>query len=285
MNQQALTALLTAVLSEAADAVSKRLTRDAHVVDAPAPEGVDMLRFHVSFSEGGVLTWQVSTKDATGLSDMLIGGPGNRATTLTEMHLEALSSAFSEMLEGAVAKMLELAQADIHSSGIDMTMEPQLVAAPEGAQQVSLAIDIDGFGPLTVVQQADVALLGHLAAYEVQAPATSAQEDHQPSVQSVPMPQMGNRQAPEAELSRLLGVRLPLTVELGRTQQSIQDLMEMGVGSIIELSKLAGDPLDIKVNDRVIARGEVVVIDEEFGIRVTEIVSPQDRLRGLGERS
>ena len=76
---------------------------------------------------------------------------------------------------------------------------------------------------------------------------------------------------------------LPITVELGNTQRTVRDLIEMGVGTIIELQKLAGDPLEIKVHDRVIARGEVVVIDEEFGIRVTEIVSPEQRLQGLGD--
>ena len=71
-------------------------------------------------------------------------------------------------------------------------------------------------------------------------------------------------------------------MELGHTQRTIRELVDFTVGSIIELGKLAGDPLDIKVNDRVIARGEVVVIDEEFGIRVTEIMAPEDRLRALG---
>ena len=79
----------------------------------------------------------------------------------------------------------------------------------------------------------------------------------------------------------LLNVPLQLTVELGRTEQTIGQLLELNVGSIIELAKLAGDPMDIMVNDQVLARGEVVVMDEEFGIRVTEILSPEDRLRKL----
>ena len=99
----------------------------------------------------------------------------------------------------------------------------------------------------------------------------------QPRQQPPPFPR-GNA---ERDLDMLMNVPLPLTVELGSTQRTIRELVDFSIGSIIELGKLAGDPLDIKVNDRVIARGEVVVIDEEFGIRVTEIISPEDRIRGL----
>ena len=76
----------------------------------------------------------------------------------------------------------------------------------------------------------------------------------------------------------LLNVPLRVTVELGRRQMTIEEVLALGPGSVIELSRLAGEPLDILVNNQFIARGEVVVVDENFGIRVTEIVAPARRL-------
>ena len=79
----------------------------------------------------------------------------------------------------------------------------------------------------------------------------------------------------------ILDVPLQITVELGRTKMKIKDILELGLGSIIELDKLAGDPVDIFVNGKLIAKGEVVVIDENFGIKVTDIVSPLERANTL----
>ncbi|TYR77517.1 flagellar motor switch phosphatase FliY [Rossellomorea vietnamensis] len=82
-------------------------------------------------------------------------------------------------------------------------------------------------------------------------------------------------------LDMLLDIPLNVTVELGRTNRSVKDILELSSGSIIELDKLAGEPVDVLVNSRLIAKGEVVVIDENFGVRITDIVSQTDRLKKL----
>ena len=82
-------------------------------------------------------------------------------------------------------------------------------------------------------------------------------------------------------LDMLLDIPLQVTVELGRTKRSVKELLELSSGSIIELDKLAGEPVDILVNKRLIAKGEVVVIDENFGVRVTDILSQTERLKKL----
>ncbi len=69
-----------------------------------------------------------------------------------------------------------------------------------------------------------------------------------------------------------------VTVELGRTRKNISDILNMTPGSVIELDKMAGEPVDILVNGKLIAKGEVVVIDENFGIRITQLVSPEERI-------
>jgi flagellar motor switch protein FliN/FliY len=80
----------------------------------------------------------------------------------------------------------------------------------------------------------------------------------------------------------ILDIPLEVTVELGRTSMLINDLLQLGQGSVIELNKLAGEPLEILVNRKLIARGEVVVVNEKFGVRLTDIVSPIERVKSLG---
>ncbi|MDX8046947.1 flagellar motor switch phosphatase FliY [Gracilibacillus sp. S3-1-1] len=82
-------------------------------------------------------------------------------------------------------------------------------------------------------------------------------------------------------LDLLMDIPLQVTVELGRTKRTVQEILELSSGSIVELDKLAGEPVDILVNQKLIAKGEVVVIDENFGVRVTDIVSKEDRLKQL----
>jgi flagellar motor switch protein FliN/FliY len=82
-------------------------------------------------------------------------------------------------------------------------------------------------------------------------------------------------------LELLLDVPMEITVELGRSRMTIQELLALSPGSVIELDKLAGEPLDILVNDRLIARGEAVVINDKFGIRITDIVSRAERIARL----
>lgn len=88
-------------------------------------------------------------------------------------------------------------------------------------------------------------------------------------------------QQSDNNLNLLMDIPLKVTVELGRTQKQIKDILELSQGSIIELDKLAGEPVDILVNQKLIAKGEVVVIDENFGVRVTDIISEWDRLQKI----
>ncbi len=80
------------------------------------------------------------------------------------------------------------------------------------------------------------------------------------------------------DLGLVLDVPVELAVEIGRTTMTIRETLAIGPGSIVSLNKMAGEPVDLLVNGRRVARGEVVAIDEEFGLRVTEVVSPQRRL-------
>ena len=84
-----------------------------------------------------------------------------------------------------------------------------------------------------------------------------------------------------ANLDLILDIPLTVTVELGRSKMLINDLLQLGQGSVIELTKLAGEPLEVLVNQKLVARGEVVVVNEKFGVRLTDIVSPMERVQSL----
>lgn len=104
-----------------------------------------------------------------------------------------------------------------------------------------------------------------------------------PNVQTLQYPNLqgGMPGSEQGNISLIMDVFMEMTVELGRTKKQIRDILGMGEGTIIELDKLAGEPVDILVNHKPIAKGEVVVIDENFGVRVTEILSPLERVSDL----
>lgn len=104
-----------------------------------------------------------------------------------------------------------------------------------------------------------------------------------PNVQALQYPNLqgGMPGGEQGNISLIMDVFMEMTVELGRTKKQIKDILGMGEGTIIELDKLAGEPVDILVNHKPIAKGEVVVIDENFGVRVTEILSPLERVSDL----
>ena len=99
------------------------------------------------------------------------------------------------------------------------------------------------------------------------------------------VPEVADEEVQEAseggDLDFILDIPLDITVELGRTSMCIKDLLQLGQGAVVELSKLAGEPMEIFVNGKLFARGEVVVVNEKFGVRLTDIVSPAERIKSL----
>jgi len=152
--------------------------------------------------------------------------------------------------------MMEQGQQNVHYSGHTPQMEPVYYAPPQYVSQPS--------GP----QHFGAAHLG----------------GQQPTIQPASFSNFESYSLQDSEsknLNLLLDIPLQVTVELGRTRRSVQEILELSAGSIIELDKLAGEPVDILVNNRLIAQGEVVVIDENFGVRVTDIISQSDRIKKL----
>lgn len=100
------------------------------------------------------------------------------------------------------------------------------------------------------------------------------------TAQNINAPAAGNGQTNgaknQASLDMLLDVPLKISVELGRSQMTLRQTLELVQGSVVELDRLAGDPVDVFVNDRIFARGEVVVVDDKFAVRITELIGPKN---------
>jgi flagellar motor switch protein FliN/FliY len=120
---------------------------------------------------------------------------------------------------------------------------------------------------------------------ELQSAANDASQEglQEPEIQPVNFNPLSatERGAERNSLDLILDVQLGATVELGRSQLAIRDVLALGPGSVVELDKLAGEPADLLINGKPLARGEVVVIDENFGIRITEIMTPTERIHTL----
>ena len=109
------------------------------------------------------------------------------------------------------------------------------------------------------------------------------------NLEAVPSPDNAPKLAPapvenethDRNLALILDIPLRVTVELGRTKMVVTDLLNLGQGSVIELNKLAGEPMEVLVNDKLVARGEAVVVNEKFGVRLTDIISPTERVEQL----
>ncbi|RMG63742.1 MAG: flagellar motor switch protein FliN [Calditrichaeota bacterium] len=118
---------------------------------------------------------------------------------------------------------------------------------------------------------------------EAQSDESGAQE--QPEVQKAEFEQLEgqsrNGQATR-KIEMLYDIVLPVAIELGRTKMYVKEILELERGSIIELDKMAGEPVDLYINNKKMAEGEVVVVDKHFGIRITSLVNPVDRIKGLG---
>jgi flagellar motor switch protein FliN/FliY len=125
----------------------------------------------------------------------------------------------------------------------------------------------------------------------------SASEEQEPAATSTPRPEAAatvketsftelearvTNGSGQRNLDFLMDIPLDVTVELGRSRMLMADLLRLGQGSVVGLDKAAGEPVDILVNQKLMARGEVVVVNDKFGIRLTDIISPAERVRQLG---
>ena len=223
---------------------------------------------------------------------------------LTEMAISALTEGFNQMSGAAVTAINDKLGMSISTGEVRASLfeGPGDAMIPEGSfVRIRYNVQTDGKTSfLDEIMDEGVARLlsgggGAPAVSEPEAPPAAfepgiQQQDifsTQPAgnvgVQSVQFAPLSQAEQPgvSGNIGLLMDVSMQLTVELGRTKMLIKDILGMGEGTIVELDKLAGEPVDLLVNGKLIAKGEVVVIDENFGVRVTDIISPMERISNL----
>jgi flagellar motor switch protein FliN/FliY len=119
----------------------------------------------------------------------------------------------------------------------------------------------------------------------VESPSPAEMSEEKVEVQSADFESFSARTGGEGKhdnkLEMLMDLSLPIAIELGRTNMFIKDILELGRGSIVEFDKLASEPVDVLINGKKMAEGEVVVIDKHFGIHITSLIDPTERIKGL----
>ena len=235
------------------------------------------------------------------MADLLIGGDGsNPPETLSDLHLSAVgevgvqaaTALFEGLGQGLGNKSLNGMAGDLAPA--QAAELPALVSAfGAGLVFAEFSLDVEGGVPspfVLVLGESVAAALAGAGGGTGGAKAAAPQGGfsgggfggsmNAPVVQSAQLAQLTGSLSAGAgnNLELLMDVPLQVTVELGRTQKMVKEVLSLGPGSVLELDKLAGEPVDILVNEKPIAKGEVVVIDENFGIRVTEILAPKDRV-------
>lgn len=214
----------------------------------------------------GTLTLTVGEQDATALARRLMG--------MTEdPPADAVADTLSEVAGQAAGSLSQLpvaAGAKIRVGGA-----PELGAPPAAPASVFDVTMDDGM----VFRFGCWADLAAAPETVVSAPASVAPSASRPAP-AAPPPAPAP-QAPD-NLDVILDIELPLTVRFGRTEMTLQSLTKIGPGSVIDLDRSPDEPIEVLVNDKVIARGEVVVVAGNYGVRITEVVSAADRIRTLG---
>ena len=244
----------------------------------------------------------IKEKDSSVLADLLIGQDGTSAPEkMTELHL----SAFGEVLHQMTEVLSQEAKKNSGSKagwevGEAVAKEPGalpglLSSLGKGLTAFSFSFFIADLLAGDIVFCLPESVAGKLSA-GLEKPAASRPADHVQTgvsnvntqsraggafVQQLENEFSGSTRPAEGNIGLLLDVPLKLTVELGRTTKLVKEILALAPGSVVELDKLAGEAVDILVNEKLIAKGEVVVIDENFGVRITEIINPEERLTAV----
>jgi flagellar motor switch protein FliN len=205
---------------------------------------------------------------------VLAGDAGAEIVDLESRHTEAIRNTVNQLLHAAgpplmplFARSVAFAPVTVHVMGRDEELPGDLAG-----DQYVWVVRAQATGDVTIDMAlfVDEALAADICALKTSEPEAAAPGERRAADAAAP-----------SKIDLLLDVTLPVAVELGRARMQIQDILKLTPGSVIPLDKSAGDPVELFINDRPIAKGEVVIIDENFGVRLTSIVTTSERIRTL----
>ncbi|HAI20832.1 MAG TPA: flagellar motor switch protein FliN [Clostridiales bacterium UBA8153] len=259
------------------------------VSPAPGHDGRAHLVLPVTDAGGGYLHLLISTPVAQAMLDLLCGGHGVKQDELLASQVKTVGEVLGELVRDFAAHL-----SAVNQRPVELTLgEPSVLEAGDYSGWLAeLKPELRLVYPWLVGDSArgfmeqwySRAMLEALAVSP--GPAAPRRAAHGPV--SIRPPafeplQAGPVRPGGTNLDLLLDVPLQVTVELGRTRRSVKEVLALGIGSVLDIEKLAGEAVEVLVNGKLVARGEVVVIDDNFGVRITDILSPQDRVKKLGE--
>lgn len=267
------------------------------------------VKAHYTKGLTGTLLFALPLKEGTMLVDLMLGGDGAPAAELAGDSRDALAETFNQIMGSGNQTLSDLAGETLSISNVEIFSEESATAKaleellgpgpfhdlPLATTQESLATTIHVLIPDLLVQQFKRKLgLGEAASVPVPAapvpaaPAPVAAAAPAPSAPAAPAPMAaGAVSAPAVHvdtgnLDLLLDIELPVMVRMGQTEMQLGELLKLTPGSILELNRAADAPVELLVNSKIIAKGEVVVVDGNFAFRITEIESTAARIRSLG---
>ncbi|MDD5088266.1 MAG: flagellar motor switch protein FliN [bacterium] len=241
---------------------------DFKELKAALPGEVVIASMTVTEGGPGKVQFVMGRETAGKLGDLLLLGNGSTPFSHEE-HLEPIRDMFREVMVGFSGRLAE----DVgHGIGIDDVKAALVDLTPAdfvGTVWMINRLDIGLDTPESVFQ------IISLDFWQACFPDNSVAAGDEPETYDEPVkgPEIGK------EMGLVLDIELPISIELGRTTMLIRDIIRLAPGSIVELDKLSGEPVDLFVNGRLFARGEVVVVDENFAVRLTEIISPHEIVR------
>jgi flagellar motor switch protein FliN/FliY len=204
----------------------------------------------------------------------LAGDPEAEIVDLESRHTEAIRSTVNQLLHAAAPPLMPLFARSVAYAPVTVhvVMRDEPLPGDLAPEDRVWLVRAQGTGDELVI---DMALtIDEARAAEICALGASEPEPAAPATRPTP-------EAAPAKIDLILDVTLPVAVELGRARMQIQDILKLAPGSVIALDKSAGDPVELFINDCAIAKGEVVIIDENFGVRLTSIVTAAERIRTL----
>lgn len=236
-----------------------------------------------------------NTADAGRIGALMMGNDSGASVELTEAHLSTVQEFVNQFLSLMANQLSSRTGGNITTTppAISVADSPASLQIPQ-ANPVKITYDfnIEGIASVKMFHVLDGAIVSAVTPASgtgmFQQQALGVQQNvHQADISSVKYPQFGETgmaHPASTEISMLLDVPMTLTVELGRTSRLVKEILGLGEGSVIELDKLAGEPVDLLVNGKLLAKGEVVVIDENFGVRITDIVTPDERFAHVSQQ-
>jgi len=242
----------------------------------------------------------ISEGQAAIMADLMIGQDGsNPPASLEDLHLSAVTELTGQVNDAIAGSMGSQTAASMSVSPLDVSvvdLDAGIIPALDGdvlVVEADISIGELGSGKMGFVVSGEAAEMikgGAKAEASIEGFVSDVtagggeKKKVSANAQNIVASELRDEAKPtvyDKSLDIVMDVPLQVTVELGRTEKLVRDVLEMSPGSVIELDKLAGEPVDILVNNKHIAKGEVVVIDENFGIRITDIIRPAERIPRL----